>query len=306
MLSCIRTGVRAIRSDFMKRLSVTLSSLAALISLLTAVFGIIFGVAVETQRTASRDYAEPSINEHRLGMHKANAPVQIKKATTTEEHAATQFTSTEDSAEQVRTEEAEAEQVSTERTSEQTTEQSEELTLEQADVQTTEQASKQASEPTLEQTAVQTTEQVSEQTAAQTSEQATEASVPCFVYSETGDLLAGVNTLRAAYGLSPLSGDSLLDAAAATRAAELTVCMSHTRPDGRPASSIITDYGISCSYHGENIAAGYALPGSVLTGWEESPSHLENLLNPVFTRAGISHTVTDTGYLDYWVILLSD
>ncbi|MBR4514819.1 MAG: hypothetical protein IKO61_08050 [Lachnospiraceae bacterium] len=302
----------------MKRLSVTLSSLAALISLLTAVFGIIFGVAVETQRTASRDYAEPSINEHRLGMHKANAPVQIKKATTTEEHAATQFTSTEDSAEQVRTEEAEAEQVSTERTSEQTTEQSEELTLEQADVQTTEQASKQASEPTLEQTAVQTTEQVSEQTAAQTteqvseqtaaqtSEQATEASVPCFVYSETGDLLAGVNTLRAAYGLSPLSGDSLLDAAAATRAAELTVCMSHTRPDGRPASSIITDYGISCSYHGENIAAGYALPGSVLTGWEESPSHLENLLNPVFTRAGISHTVTDTGYLDYWVILLSD
>ena len=127
-----------------------------------------------------------------------------------------------------------------------------------------------------------------------------------FEYASTGSLLAEVNSLRASYGLSPLADDSLLDAAAAARAAELTVCMSHTRPDGRPASSIVTDYGIPCSYRGENIAAGYSLSSSVLAGWEESPSHLENLLNPVFTRAGISHTVTSSGYLDYWVILLSD
>ena len=219
----------------MNRSTKILFNLAALVSLFMAFFEFIFGGATGTNKQADTDLSGNPFIEHPSGMHGYDAPVQYKKATTTEQS---------------------------------TTEQS-----------------------------------VSGQG---TDKHASVPSASGFEYSDTGNLLEEVNSLRAFYGLSPLAGDSLLDAAAATRAAELTVCMSHTRPDGRPASSIVTDYGISCSYRGENIAAGYALSSSVLTGWEESPSHLENLLNPVFTRAGISHTVTSTGYLDYWVILLSD
>ena len=229
----------------MSRSTKILFNLATLVSLFMAFFELVFGGAAGTNKQADTGLTENPFIEHPLGMHGHDAPVQNKKATTTEQSTTEQGASNQS--------------VSDNSTSGQST-----------------------------------------------TEQASVSSASGFEYSGTGNLLEEVNSLRTFYGLSPLAGDSLLDAAAATRAAELTVCMSHTRPDGRPASSIVTDYGIPCSYRGENIAAGYALSSSVLAGWEESPSHLENLLNPVFTRAGISHTVTSTGYLDYWVILLSD
>ena len=250
----------------MKTLSDTLFSLAALAAVVISLFGALLDSAKNIGGSGSQGLTQIPAHEHRFEMHGYDAPVHDKKAITTKEQTAKEQEYTEQA--------STGQQDSAERTAEAGS------TEQNSDDRITAEAG--------------------------STEEPADSPALSFEYASTGSLLAEVNSLRASYGLSPLADDSLLDAAAAARAAELTVCMSHTRPDGRPASSIVTDYGIPCSYRGENIAAGYSLSSSVLAGWEESPSHLENLLNPVFTRAGISHTVTSSGYLDYWVILLSD
>ena len=260
----------------MKTVSENLFSLAALAAVVISLFGTLLDSAKNIGGSGSQGLTQIPAHEHRFEMHGYDAPVHDKKAITTKEQTAREQEYTEqDTYAPITAEAASTEQNSDDR-----------ITAETA-------STEQDSDDRITAEAIST-------------EEPADSPALSFEYASTGSLLAEVNSLRASYGLSPLADDSLLDAAAAERATELTVCMSHTSPDGRPASSIVTDYGIPCSYRGENIAAGYSLSSSVLAGWEESPSHLENLLNPVFTRAGISHTVTSSGYLDYWVILLSD
>jgi len=106
-----------------------------------------------------------------------------------------------------------------------------------------------------------------------------------------------VNEQRAANGVAKLAWDDSLANAAGQRAKELTQLFSHTRPDGSRALDMI-----SFSYRGENIAAGYPNPESVMNGWMNSPGHRSNILYTHFSKIGVGYYVDESGY-PYWVQL---
>ena len=102
-----------------------------------------------------------------------------------------------------------------------------------------------------------------------------------------------VNSIRAENGLPALTWDDKLYESAKIRAQEITVCWSHTRPDGTDC------FTVSDVLHGENIAYGYPDAASVVAGWMESQGHKENILRSGFTRTAIAYYVTADG-TPYW------
>jgi uncharacterized protein YkwD len=51
---------------------------------------------------------------------------------------------------------------------------------------------------------------------------------------------------------------------------------------------------------GENIAAGYPTPESVVAGWMASPGHRENILSAQFTEIGVGMANGGGSYGMYW------
>jgi uncharacterized protein YkwD len=114
-----------------------------------------------------------------------------------------------------------------------------------------------------------------------------------------------VNEERAKAGLSSLTWDTKTAAAAQTRAAEIAVSFSHTRPDGSSYSSALKENGVSYSASGENIAYGQTSAAAVMEQWMNSAAHRANILNPEFTTLGVGHEVSASG-VHYWSQLFTD
>lgn len=114
-----------------------------------------------------------------------------------------------------------------------------------------------------------------------------------------------VNEQRAANGLSKLIYRSDLQKAADIRAEEILNTFSHTRPDGNSCFTVFKDIGVNYTWAGENIAKGYATPGSVMDGWMNSPGHRDNILKPEYKGIIIGVKKVDRiGYTGYaWVQL---
>lgn len=75
----------------------------------------------------------------------------------------------------------------------------------------------------------------------------------------------------------------------------------HTTPEGVRFSERVTAAGYAWQTVGENIAAGYATPASVVDGWLKSPGHCVNLMNPAFTELGVGRAqVSGSPYSLYW------
>ena len=96
-------------------------------------------------------------------------------------------------------------------------------------------------------------------------------------------------------GLTRLSEDSDLSAAACTRAREIASVFSHTRPDG---SSCFT---VSEKAYGENIAKGYGTVDKVMAAWISSEGHRANILRASYGSIGVCCLQIDGVY--YWVQL---
>lgn len=122
------------------------------------------------------------------------------------------------------------------------------------------------------------------------------------------EVLTLVNEIRAEVGVAPLTLDTTMCQAATMRAVEMNYSglFSHTRPDGRDCFSVFGTYNISYGWAGENIAAGYGSPASVVTGWKNSPGHYANMINENFTKLGVGLSNEPTDYYTYyWVQLFS-
>lgn len=96
--------------------------------------------------------------------------------------------------------------------------------------------------------------------------------------SEYLDLLKIINAERSKNGLIPFAYKSEWQAGADQRAKELIVKFSHTRPDGRKATTAYTDLGFDVFSAGENIAKGYSNPQSVFNAWMNSEGHRNALM----------------------------
>lgn len=112
-----------------------------------------------------------------------------------------------------------------------------------------------------------------------------------------------VNQNRLSAGLHSLKLDSSLCQAAQIRANEIVSSFSHTRPDGRKFSTVLTDNGIRFTAAGENIAWGQRSPEEVMSAWMNSDGHRANIMNQTYTKLGVGH-VTVNGR-QYWVQLFS-
>jgi hypothetical protein len=98
-----------------------------------------------------------------------------------------------------------------------------------------------------------------------------------------------VNQERATRGISPLALDDRLLAAAQGHALDMATnnFMSHTGSDGSSARDRIVAAGYTGPSWGENVAAGFFSPASVVSAWMGSSGHRANILNPSFEHIGV-------------------
>ena len=130
--------------------------------------------------------------------------------------------------------------------------------------------------------------------------------------ASTADLFAAevvrlVNEERATAGCGPLAVDARLQAAALGHSEDMALndFFSHTGSDGSSPVDRVNAQGYDWSLLGENIAAGYTSPASVVAGWMDSDGHRANILNCQFTETGVGYTYleNDTGdrnFHHYW------
>ncbi len=113
-----------------------------------------------------------------------------------------------------------------------------------------------------------------------------------------------VNAERAKEGLSPLSINQNVQAAAMVRAKECEQLFSHTRPNGSSFATALKEQNVSYRSAGENIAWGQHSPQEVMKAWMNSPGHRANIMNPNFTTIGVGYYENVNG-TDYWCQLFT-
>jgi uncharacterized protein YkwD len=120
------------------------------------------------------------------------------------------------------------------------------------------------------------------------------------------DAVSLTNQQRQSAGLSALSTDGALTAAAAQHSADQAArnSMGHTGSNGSSAADRIRANGGSFSTWGENVAAGYGSASGVVGGWMNSPGHRDNILSSAFTRIGVAVAISADG-TPYWTMVLS-
>jgi len=113
-----------------------------------------------------------------------------------------------------------------------------------------------------------------------------------------------VNVERAKEGLSPLTVNKKVQAAAQVRAKECEQYFSHTRPNGNSFATALREQGVTYRNAGENIAWGQRTPEEVVTAWMNSAGHRKNIMNPNFTTIGVGYYENARG-TDYWCQLFT-
>lgn len=114
-------------------------------------------------------------------------------------------------------------------------------------------------------------------------------------YDYAYQVLDLVNQERAKKNLNPVTMDKNLLECAMTRAEELTVYASHTRPNGSSCFSAFPYFADPS----ENLAINQATPEEVMESWIESSGHYANIMNSKNVSAGVGCYSQD-GHL-YWI-----
>ena len=110
------------------------------------------------------------------------------------------------------------------------------------------------------------------------------------------ELLRRVNQYRDRQGLNTLEENDSLQEMAQIRAEELSIRMSHIRPNGKLALG----YGVS----GEIATKGAKTPGDAFLAFKVSKQHNETMLDRDFLTFGSGYYVDEKGK-SYWIILFS-
>ncbi len=120
-------------------------------------------------------------------------------------------------------------------------------------------------------------------------------------------VLALVNNQRQQAGLKPVRLNSSLSAAAQSHSEDMALndFFGHGGSSGSKVDDRVLAAGYNYALVGENIAAGFSTPESVVQAWMESPSHRQNILHPLLKEMGIGFYFleNDAGtanYRYYW------
>ncbi len=119
------------------------------------------------------------------------------------------------------------------------------------------------------------------------------------------EMLAGVNRLRKAAGVQPLSEDARLDAAAQEHAEDMSSrgYYDHQSPEGKNVGDRLHAEGYVWRLAAENLAAGHFTVESALDAWMKSSGHRANLLHKDVTDFGFGIAVgpMESKYRVLWV-----
>lgn len=101
-------------------------------------------------------------------------------------------------------------------------------------------------------------------------------------------LLVATNQQREKNKIPDLQLDNQLSAAAQAKANDMVTrnYWAHVTPDGQQPWVFITQAGYQYQKAGENLAYGFTTSKDAVTGWMNSPSHRENLLDSGYTQVG--------------------
>lgn len=125
-------------------------------------------------------------------------------------------------------------------------------------------------------------------------------------YDTAMAVVCDLNTVRAQYGLRPLTWDWRLWSAAQGQANDMATrhYASHVTPDGKglrdriePTGYIPTGPNVNWLV-GENLGWGTGVlstPNSIVVGWMNSPEHRRNVLEPQFEDIGIGINIGSIG-----------
>lgn len=118
----------------------------------------------------------------------------------------------------------------------------------------------------------------------------------------TGSLDTMVDKYRTEQGLTPLNEDEQLATIAEAKCNEMVErqYFSHENPEGKYIWEMIDlDYTVA----GENLAGGYTTAYDTVSGWVQSETHRDNLLNANYTEVGYG-VCWDKNNNDYKVVQL--
>lgn len=120
-------------------------------------------------------------------------------------------------------------------------------------------------------------------------------------------VLTLTNDYRRQYGLAPLRLNPLLSAIAQSHSQDMAHndFFDHRSSNGSTVFDRFLQGGYGYRSGGENIAAGFSTPKSVVNAWIRSPGHRANLLTPFFQEMGVGfvHLPSDPGKIKlryYW------
>jgi uncharacterized protein YkwD len=119
---------------------------------------------------------------------------------------------------------------------------------------------------------------------------------------------SGINAIRVQSGLPPLTVDANLVKVARVRSADMAAksYFSHTPPDGCNFVCVMDGFGIPHAYSGENIAWNTydwtQTADMAVTMWNNSPPHMENILNCRYQRFGTGVAKAADGKVYYTMI----
>ncbi|EYD73211.1 CAP domain-containing protein [Limimaricola hongkongensis] len=119
-------------------------------------------------------------------------------------------------------------------------------------------------------------------------------------------MLDGVNTLRRARGLSQLSLDAQLNAAAATHSRDMSVQNRpwHFGSDGSSPVDRLRRVGFTGRLVGETISETYETELETLAAWMEEPATRDVILDPTATRMGLAWYQEPAGKI-WWTMVLA-
>ena len=103
------------------------------------------------------------------------------------------------------------------------------------------------------------------------------------------NIVSLTNASRQSFGLTALTFNSQLKAAAQTKASDMLAkgYFSHETPDGKTPWDFITAAGYSYLSAGENLAVNFIEAEDVENAWMNSPGHKANILNQTYQEIGI-------------------
>lgn len=110
-------------------------------------------------------------------------------------------------------------------------------------------------------------------------------------------LLADTNSLRASAHVRPLAMSDKLNKAAALKLQDMFTrgYWDHDAPDGTTPWHWVDAAGYDYSYAGENLAKGFSSADAVVSAWNASSTHRDNLLNEHYTNAGFASATGELG-----------